>query len=92
MRCNNVPVRLKRKAFNECVLPVMTYGCETWSLINTQLKKLITSQRKMENPGRSHPERQNEYKLDPEIEWCDRHYQEHPRKQTEIVGPRGEET
>ena len=29
MRDKNVPMRLKRKAFNECILPVMTYGCET---------------------------------------------------------------
>ena len=36
------------KHFNECILPVMTYGCETWSLSNTQLKKLVTTQRKME--------------------------------------------
>ena len=28
--------------------PVMTYGCETWSLSNTQLEKLVTTQRKME--------------------------------------------
>ena len=26
----------------------MTYGCETWSLSNTQLEKLVTPQRKME--------------------------------------------
>ena len=44
----NVPMRLKRKAFNECILPVMTYGSENWSLSNTQLEKLITTQRKME--------------------------------------------
>ena len=42
-------MRLKMKASNECVLPVMTYDCETWSLSNTQLKKLITTQRKMES-------------------------------------------
>ena len=47
-RDKNVPMRLKRKAVNECVPPVMTYGCETWSLSNTQLEKLITTQRKME--------------------------------------------
>ena len=28
MQDKNVPMRLKRKAFNECILPVMTYGCE----------------------------------------------------------------
>ena len=43
-----MPMRLKRKAFNGCILPVMTYGCETWSLSNTQLEKLVTTQRKME--------------------------------------------
>ena len=48
MRDKNVPMRLKRKTFNECILPVMTYGCETWSLSNTQLEKLVTTQRKME--------------------------------------------
>ena len=48
MRDKNVPMRLKRKVFNECILPVMTYGCETWSLSNTQLEKLVTTQRKME--------------------------------------------
>ena len=48
MRDKNVPMRLKRKAFNECILPVMTYGCETWSLSNIQLEKLLTTQMKME--------------------------------------------
>ena len=48
MRDKIVPMRLKRKAFNECILPVMTHGCEIWSLSNTQLEKLITTQRKME--------------------------------------------
>ena len=57
MQDKNVPMRLKRKAFNECILSVMTYGCETWSLINTQLQKLVTTQRKMEKIMiRSHPQ------------------------------------
>ena len=25
----NLPFSLKRGIFNECILPVMTYGCET---------------------------------------------------------------
>ena len=89
MRDKNVPMRLKRKAFNECILPVMTYICEIWSLSNTQLEKLVTTQRKMERImvgvtliG------QKEYKLDLQTEWCDRHYQEHTRKQIKM----GEET
>ena len=40
-------MKLKRKALNECMFPVMTYVCETWSLSNTQLAKLVTTQRKM---------------------------------------------
>ena len=48
MQDQNLPMRLKRKSFNECRFPVMTYGFETWSLSNTQLEKLVTTQRKME--------------------------------------------
>ena len=44
----NVPMKLKRKALNECKLPVMTYGCKTWSISYTQLEELVTTQRKME--------------------------------------------
>ena len=55
MQDKNVPMRLKRKAFNECILPVMTYGCEIWSLSTTELEKLITTQRKMERIM-SHPQ------------------------------------
>ena len=47
MEDKNVPMRLKRKAFNRCILSVMTYECETWSLSNTQLEKLVTTERKM---------------------------------------------
>ena len=39
---------LKRKVFNRCVLPAMTYGCQTWSLTKALVKKLETSHRAME--------------------------------------------
>ena len=39
---------LKRKVFNQCVLPAMTYGCQTWSLTKALVKKLETNQRTME--------------------------------------------
>ena len=39
---------LKRKVFNQCVLPVMIYGCQTWSLTKALVKKLETSRRAME--------------------------------------------
>ncbi|PIK46927.1 endonuclease-reverse transcriptase [Apostichopus japonicus] len=37
----------KRKLFNQCVLPAMTYGCETWTLTKMMEKKLQTTQRSM---------------------------------------------
>ena len=48
IRDKNAPIILKRKIFSICILPLMTYSCETWSVSNTQLKILITIQRKME--------------------------------------------
>ena len=44
-----------------------------------------------ENYDRSHPQEQREYKLDPEIEYYGRHYQEHKIKQTQMGGSSGEE-
>ena len=44
----HLPMSLKRKVFNQCVLPAMTYGSQTWSLTKALLKKLETSQRAME--------------------------------------------
>ena len=44
----HLPMSLKRKVFNQCVLPAMTYGCQTWSLTKALVKKLETSQRAME--------------------------------------------
>ena len=44
----HLPLSLKRKVFNQCVLPAMTYGRQTWSLAKALVKKLETSQRTME--------------------------------------------
>ena len=41
-------MKIKRKVFNEYILPVMTYGCETWALNNGMIDKLAVAQRKME--------------------------------------------
>ena len=67
MQAKNVPMKLKRKTFNECILPAMTYGYATWLLSNTQLEKLVTPQSKMEiiMVGVTLRDR-TEYKLDPE--------------------------
>ena len=42
--------------------------------------------------GVSLKDRKSINKLDLETEWCDRHYQEHTRKQTQMGGTRGEKT
>ena len=39
---------LIRKVLNQCVLPAMTYGYQTWSLTEVSVKKLETSQQAME--------------------------------------------
>lgn len=39
---------LRRKVYNQCVLPSMTYGCETWSTTKFLESNLISAQRAME--------------------------------------------
>ena len=45
---SNMPQCLKRKVFNQCVLPAMTYGAETLTLTTASANKLMVTQRKME--------------------------------------------
>ena len=45
---SNMPLCLKRKVFDQCILPVITYGCETWSLNSKMIQKLRVTQRGME--------------------------------------------
>ncbi|CAH2257136.1 jg11966 [Pararge aegeria aegeria] len=40
---------LKPKVFEQCVLPVMTYGSETWSLTMGLIRRLRVTQRAMES-------------------------------------------
>ena len=44
----NVPLSLKRKLYNQCVLPAMTYGSETWTMTKAMERKLQAAQRNME--------------------------------------------
>ena len=37
---SNLPIALKRKVYNQCILPVITYGSETWSLTKELERKL----------------------------------------------------
>ena len=44
----NIPMSLRKKLFNQCVLSTMTYGSETWSITKELEQKLTTTQRAME--------------------------------------------
>ena len=43
-----IPLSLRRKIFDQCILTTMTYGAETWSTTKVMEQKLITTQRAME--------------------------------------------
>lgn len=41
-------MKLKAKVFDSCILPVLTYGAQTWALTKNNIKRLKITQRKME--------------------------------------------
>ena len=43
-----MPLSLKRQVFDRCVLPTMTYGCQTLSLTKATNHRLRIAQRAME--------------------------------------------
>ncbi len=43
----NLPLSLKRKFCNQCIIPVLTYGSESWRLTKKLERKLRTAQRGM---------------------------------------------
>ncbi len=45
---SNLPLSLKRKVYNQCILPVLTNGLETWRLTKESERKLRSAQRGME--------------------------------------------
>jgi hypothetical protein len=45
---SSIPMCLKRKVYNQCVLPVQTYGAETLTLTQKSANKLRVTQRAME--------------------------------------------
>ena len=44
----SVPQKLKTKLFDQCILPTLTYGCQTWALNKEILIVLRSAQRAME--------------------------------------------
>ena len=45
---SNIPLSLKRKLYNQCILPAMTYASETWTMTKAMERRLAAAQRKME--------------------------------------------
>lgn len=45
---SSIPQSLKTKVFDQCVLPVLTYGAETWTLTVKRIHRFKVTQRAME--------------------------------------------
>ena len=43
-----IPTCLKRQVYNQCIIPTVTYGSETWNLTKIQTMKLRSMQRALE--------------------------------------------
>lgn len=48
MKNKEMSMTIKRKLFDTCILPVLTYGCQTWALNKSHYKKLEICQNAME--------------------------------------------
>lgn len=48
MKNSDISIEGKKKIFNTCILPTMTYGCQTWSYTKKNIKSLETCQHRME--------------------------------------------
>lgn len=48
MKSKDLSMTIKRRTFNNCILPCITYGSETWSLNQNHREKLRKCQRAME--------------------------------------------
>lgn len=42
--CRELTTETKVKVYNQCVIPILVYGSETWTLYRHQIKKLRTIQ------------------------------------------------
>ena len=48
LKSHEIPFSFKKKVFNQCVLPALTYGCETWTSTTKLHQKLLVTQRALE--------------------------------------------
>lgn len=49
-----LPIYLKRRIMDQCILPTITYGCQTWSRNTTTVRQIRTAQRAMERKILNH--------------------------------------
>lgn len=47
-KTKEIPTGQKFKVFNSCIIPIITYGCQTWGLTKKQHQKLNVCQNHME--------------------------------------------
>jgi len=67
----DIPITHKRKVYNQCILPSVTYGAETWNLTRKEVIKVRTMQRAHE-------------RIMLKLTWCDRKTAEWIRIQTKV--------
>lgn len=48
MKDRGMPIKAKRKVYNMCILPCLTYGCQTWALTETLTNKINVCQNSIE--------------------------------------------
>lgn len=48
MKSKELSIKIKKKTFDTCILPCITYGCETWALTKHHREKLERCQKGME--------------------------------------------
>lgn len=48
LKSKEMNMQIKRKVFNTCILPVISYGCDTWALTKHHREKLKHCQRAIE--------------------------------------------
>ena len=84
MRSRKASMQIKKKVFNEYVLPVMTYGSETWALTTAQMDALAVAQSKMERIMLSITLRDQRHNtcMDPAADRSDRHHRPHQTVET----------
>ena len=47
-----LPISLKKQVMDQCILPTMTYGCQTWSLNKQMTKKTKQTENRSESNGK----------------------------------------